>query len=46
MTRKKYVTIRLMELAFIADVRPLDDIEKKEEKKLIEELASYEEVDK
>lgn len=46
MTRKKYVTIRLMELAFIADVRPLDEVEKSEEKRLIEELASYEEVNK
>ena len=36
--RERYVHSRLMELACIADVRPLDDVEKNEERELIKEL--------
>ena len=36
--RKQYIHRRLMELACIAETRPLDDLEKAEEKRLMEEL--------
>jgi len=36
--RKQYIHRRLMELACIAETRPLDDLEKAEEKRLMKEL--------
>ena len=36
--RKQYIHRRLMELACIAETRPLDDLEKDEEKRLTKEL--------
>lgn len=43
--RKQYVHRRLMELACIAETRPLDDLEKAEEKRLMEELELGEKVE-
>lgn len=43
--RKQYVHRRLMELACIAETRPLDDVEKAEEKRLMEELELGEKVE-
>lgn len=40
MTRENYIYLRLMELADIATSRELDDVEKREEKRLEEELAA------
>ena len=36
--REQYIRRRLMELAVIAEVRPLEDLEKAEEKRLMQEL--------
>ena len=36
--RKQYIHRRLMELACIAETRPLDEVEKAEEKRLMKEL--------
>lgn len=36
--RKQYIRRRLMELACIAETRPLDEVEKEEEKRLTKEL--------
>jgi hypothetical protein len=36
--REQYIRRRLMELAYIAETRPLDDVEKDEEKRLTKEL--------
>ena len=41
--RKQYILRRLMELADIAENRPLEDIEKREEKRLEAELATLSE---
>ena len=43
--RKQYVHRRLMELACIAETRPLDDLEKAEEKRLMEELELSEKAE-
>lgn len=37
-SREAYVRRRLMELALLADSRPLEEIEENEEKRLIQEL--------
>jgi len=36
--RKQYIHRRLMELACIAETRPLDEVEKREEERLEKEL--------
>jgi len=43
--RKQYVHRRLMELACIAETRLLDDLEKAEEKRLMEELELSEKAE-
>ena len=43
--RKQYIHRRLMELACIAETRGLDDLEKAEEKRLMEELELGEKVE-
>ena len=43
--RKQYIHRRLMELACIAETRSLDDLEKAEEKRLMEELELGEKVE-
>ena len=40
MTRKQYIEQRLMELALIAETRELDDVERREERRLINELET------
>ena len=37
-SREQYIHKRLMELALLTDNRPLEEIEKNEEKRLIQEL--------
>lgn len=36
--RERYIHTRLMELSFITDTRPLEEIEQEEERQLTEEL--------
>ena len=38
--RERYIHTRLMELSFITDTRPLEEIEQEEEKQLLKELAN------
>lgn len=45
-TREEYVHRRLMELAFIAETRELDEVEKEEERRLSEEVESFKKEEK
>ena len=43
--RKQYVQRRLLELAYIAETRELDPVERAEEKRLMEELELGDKVE-
>ena len=46
MSRRDYITNRLMELSYIAENRELDKVEKAEERRLLKELAKLDKQEK